>query len=34
MKFVRWGYCRGEEPFEYVQKVLDNYHHYENLIPA
>ena len=31
---VRWGYCRGEEPFEYVQKVLDNYHHYENLIPA
>ncbi len=31
---VRWGYCRGEEPYEYVRKVLDNFHHYENLIPA
>ncbi len=30
---VRWGYCRGEEPYEYVAKVLDNYHHYTNLIP-
>ena len=30
---VRWGYCRGKEAFEYVNKVLTNYHHYLNVIP-
>jgi len=29
---VKWGYCRGEEPFNYVNKVLNTYHHYTNLI--
>jgi len=31
-KVVKWGYCRGSEPFNYVNKVIDNYHHYCNLI--
>lgn len=30
---VRWGYCRGEETYRYVSKVLHNYQHYKNLIP-
>lgn len=30
---VRWGYCRGKEAYEYVEKVLTSYHHYLNLIP-
>lgn len=30
---VRWGYCRGREAYEYVEKVLTNYHHYLNVIP-
>ena len=30
---VKWGYCRGEEPYQYVQKVLSNYQHYVNVIP-
>ena len=30
---VKWGYCRGEEPYRYVSKVLNNYQHYSNLIP-
>jgi len=29
---VKWGYCRGEEPYNYVDKVLSTYHHYVNLI--
>lgn len=29
---VKWGYCRGEEPFNYVNRVLNTYHHYRNLI--
>ena len=29
---VKWGYCRGEEPYNYVNKVLNTYHHYVNLI--
>lgn len=29
---VRYGYCRGEEPFKYVTEVLDRYEHYKNLI--
>ncbi len=30
---VQYGYCRGEEPYRYVSKVLDAYHHYCNLLP-
>ncbi|TKG88638.1 transporter substrate-binding domain-containing protein [Puteibacter caeruleilacunae] len=29
---VKWGYCRGEEPYEYVNKVLDIYNHYTNIL--
>lgn len=29
---VRWGYCRGEEPYNYVHKVLNTYRHYQNII--
>ncbi|WP_423126283.1 transporter substrate-binding domain-containing protein [Gaoshiqia sp. Z1-71] len=29
---VRWGYCRGEEPFNYVNNVLATYRHYRNII--
>ncbi len=29
---VKWGYCRGEEAYNYVNKVLNTYHHYVNLI--
>ncbi|MFV0522554.1 MAG: transporter substrate-binding domain-containing protein [Mangrovibacterium sp.] len=31
---VKYGSCRGEEPYQYVTKVLDTYHHYCNLIPG
>ena len=30
---VRWGYCRGQEPYEYVDKVLSIFHHYKNTMP-
>ncbi|MBN2805735.1 MAG: transporter substrate-binding domain-containing protein [Prolixibacteraceae bacterium] len=30
---VKWGYCRGEEPYQYVIKVLDRYQHYLNVLP-
>lgn len=30
---VRWGYCRGDQPYNYVQKVTSNYMHYLNVIP-
>ncbi len=29
---VKFGYCRGEEPFSFVNEVLDTYRHYCNLI--
>ncbi len=29
---VKWGYCRGEEPFDYVNRVLGTYRHYLNII--
>jgi membrane-bound lytic murein transglycosylase F len=29
---VRWGYCRGEEPYNYVNRVLETYRHYRNII--
>ena len=30
---ARYGYCRGEEAYNYVSKVLNNYEHYLNVIP-
>ncbi len=30
---VRWGYCRGEQPYNYVNRVVHNYKHYLNVIP-
>ena len=32
-KVVKWGYCRGEEPFNYVNNVISTYMHYKNAIP-
>jgi membrane-bound lytic murein transglycosylase F len=29
---VRWGYCRGEEPYNYVNRVLTTYRDYKNII--
>ena len=29
---VRWGYCRGDQPYNYVNKVTYNYMHYLNVI--
>jgi membrane-bound lytic murein transglycosylase F len=31
---VRWGYCRGEEPVNYVNKIIDRYQHYRNTLPG
>ena len=30
---VKWGYARGEEAYNYVQRVTGNYEHYLNVIP-
>jgi membrane-bound lytic murein transglycosylase F len=30
---VKWGYCRGEEPYKYVISILDRYQHYLNVLP-
>lgn len=30
---VKWGYCRGEEPYNYVIDILDRYQHYLNVLP-
>ncbi len=29
---VKYGYCRGEEPYNYVIEVLERYDHYRNII--
>ncbi|MBI4930111.1 MAG: transporter substrate-binding domain-containing protein [Bacteroidetes bacterium] len=29
---VRCGYCRGEEPYNYVREILSRYEHYKNVI--
>lgn len=31
---VKWGYCRGEEPYNYVREVWERYQHYRNLVKA
>jgi len=28
----RNGYCNGEEPYNYVEKILERYDHYTNII--
>lgn len=30
---VKHGYCRGQEPFDYVKEVINRYEHYKNVIP-
>jgi membrane-bound lytic murein transglycosylase F len=30
---VKWGYARGEEAYNFVNRVIANYEHYRNLIP-
>lgn len=29
---VYYGYCRGSEPYKYVNEIIERYHHYSNLI--
>ena len=29
---VRFGYCRGEETYNYVKNILERYNDYENII--
>lgn len=30
---VKWGYARGQEAYNYVDRVIGNYEHYLNVIP-
>ena len=32
-RVVKWGYCRGEEPYNFVNNVISIYMHYKNAIP-
>ena len=29
---VQYGYCRGEEPYNYVKEIFERYEHYKRLI--
>jgi membrane-bound lytic murein transglycosylase F len=29
---VKYGYCRGEEPYLYVTEILERYEHYKNVM--
>jgi membrane-bound lytic murein transglycosylase F len=29
---VKYGYCRGTEPYQYVADIMDRYGHYKNLV--
>lgn len=31
---VKYGYCRGAEPFRYVSEIVDRYNNYKNLIES
>lgn len=33
-EMVKYGYCRGKEPYEYVKKILYQYEHYKQVINA
>ena len=28
---VYYGYCRGSEPYKYVNEILSRYEHYKNI---
>lgn len=30
---VKYGYCRGEEPYKFVSDIIDRYEHYKKLVP-
>jgi membrane-bound lytic murein transglycosylase F len=30
---VKYGYCRGEEPYYYVKEILQRYNHYKKFTP-
>jgi len=29
---VKYGYCRGSEPYKYVTEIIDRFNHYKNLV--
>jgi membrane-bound lytic murein transglycosylase F len=29
---VRFGFARGEEPYQYVYEILERYEHYKNTV--
>ncbi|MUP37161.1 MltF family protein [Labilibaculum euxinus] len=29
---VKYGYCRGSEPYQYVNKILERYNNYQNIV--
>ncbi len=29
---VKYGYCRGEEPYNFVNEIIERYNHYKNVI--
>ncbi len=31
---VKYGYCRGEETYKFVNEVMNRYEHYKRLVPA
>ena len=31
-EIVKYGYCRGTEPYKYVYAILDRYDHYKNIV--
>lgn len=31
-KVVKYGYCRGQEPYNYVKQIILRYEHYKNLL--
>jgi len=29
---VKYGYCRGQEPYNFVYDILDRFGHYKNVV--